>query len=175
MMSMMETLTISSPQELTQWWQQLAQDEQSPDHYELTEYGELVLSPKPTNRHQVICAKIILQLSTQLGPEAVPEAAVLTHDAGIRVPDVVWMPEKKWDIVMTTDGLLEAPDLVVEVLSPGNRKPEIDHKIHGYLHSGVKEVIVVGLTGTIEYIHADGVHPTSIFTLTLALPAQLFA
>ena len=37
-----ETPPIASPQELTQQWTELAHDEQSPDYYELTEYGELV-------------------------------------------------------------------------------------------------------------------------------------
>jgi len=36
-------------------------------------------------------------------------------------------------------------------------------------------VIVIGLTGAIEYVRHDGVHPTSIFNLNLALPAQLFS
>jgi Uma2 family endonuclease len=175
MMNMKHANTILSPKDLSQVWMDLAQDEGTPDSYELTEHGEIVMSPKPTNRHQVLCAKIILQLSAQLGPQAVPDAAILTNDAGIRVPDVVWMPEEKWDVVMTADGLLHAPDLVVEVLSPGNRETEINHKIHAYLDSGVQEVIIVGLTGTIEYIRQDGVHPTSIFNLTLSLPAQLFS
>ena len=174
-MNMMETLTISSPQELTQWWQQLAQDEQTPDHYELTEYGELVLSPKPTNRHQRLCTQIAIQLQAQLKGEAAVEPAVFTTTAGIRVPDVVWMPESKWEGADPTHDVLEAPDLVVEVLSPGNRKPEMDHKIHGYLHSGVQEVIVIGLTGTIEYVRPDGRHATSAFPLHLVLPGHLFA
>lgn len=172
---MMHADTILSPKDLSQVWMDLAQDEGTPDSYELTEHGEIVMSPKPTNRHQVLCAKIILQLSAQLGPQAVPDAAILTNDAGIRVPDVVWMPEEKWDVVMTADGLLHAPDLVVEVLSPGNRETEINHKIHAYLASGVQEVIIVGLTGTIEYIRQDGVHATSKFNLNLTLPAQLFS
>jgi len=175
MKGMMDANTLVSPQDLTQQWAELAQDEQSPDHYELTEYGELVLSPKPTNRHQRLCTEIAFQLRTQLGGVAVVEAAILTTSAGVRVPDVVWMPEPKWKAATTKQDLLEAADLVVEVLSPGNRQPEMQHKIHGYLQSGVKEVILVGLTGTIEYIREDGVHPTSLFNLTLVLPAQLFA
>jgi len=175
MINMLETLPIVSPQDLTQWWQELAQDEQSPDYYELTEYGELVLSPKPTNRHQRLCTQIALQLQTQLGGEAVMDGAVLTGTAGVRVPDVLWMPPPKWKDLPNTPTVFEAPDIVVEVLSPGNRKGEMDHKIHGYLKSGVKEVIVVGLTGTIDYIHPDGRHTTSTFPLTLDLPAHLFA
>lgn len=173
-MSMMDITTLVSPDELIQRWAELAQDEQSPDYYELTEYGELVLSPKPTNRHQRLCTEIAFQLRSQLGGEAVVEAAILTASAGVRVPDVVWMPTAKWEDATTKQDLLQAPELVVEVLSPGNRKPEMNHKIQGYLQSGVHEVIVVGLTGGIDYIRQDGVHTTSMFKLTLSLPTQLF-
>lgn len=175
MKDMMDANTIVSPEELSHIWSDLAQDEHSPDHYELTEHGEIVMSPKPSNRHQRLSTEIAFQLRSQLGGEAVVEAAVLTTSAGVRVPDVVWMPEAKWQVVTTKHDLLQAPELVVEVLSPGNRQPEMNHKIQGYLGSGVKEVIVVGLTGTIEYYRQDGVHATSIFSLTLALSAQLFS
>jgi len=51
-MGVMDTTTLVAPDELIQRWVEFAQDEQCPDYYELTEYGELVWSPKPTNRHQ---------------------------------------------------------------------------------------------------------------------------
>ncbi len=100
--------------------------------------------------------------------------AVLTTTAGIRVPDVVWMPEERWHIVTTKDGLVQAPELVVEVLSPGNRQTEINHKIQAYLSSDIQEIIVVGLTGTLEFYRQDGVHATSSRNITLDLPAYLF-
>jgi Uma2 family endonuclease len=174
MMSIMDTNALVSPKELTQWWAELAQDEQSPDYYELTEYGELIWSPRAETSHQRMCSSLVRQLSQQLGEEAVQEVAVLTTTAGIRVPDVVWMPQARWD-QHPRNAVLQAPELVVEVLSPGNRKPEMNHKIQGYLSSGVKEVVVIGLTGTIEYVRQDGVHPTSMFNLTLTLPSQLFS
>ena len=173
-MSMMDINTLVSPAELTQRWAELAQDVQSPDYYELTEYGELVWSPRAETNHQRICSSLVRQLSQQLGEEAVQEVAVLTTTAGLRVPDVVWMPQDRWN-QLPAHAVVQAPELVVEVLSPGNRKPAMNHKIQGYLQSGVKEVIVIGLTGTIEYIREDGVHPTSIFNLTLSLPSSLFS
>jgi len=92
-MSMIDTNTIVSPEELAKIWADLAQDDQSPDHYELTEHGELVLSPKPTNRHQWICGEIAFQLRSQLGGKASMDVAVQTTTAGIRVPDVVWVSD----------------------------------------------------------------------------------
>ena len=171
----MSTNTILSPEELTRIWTELGQNEQLPDWYELTEHGELIMSPKPTNRHQAVCAEVAFQLRTQLGGQAVGEVAVLTTMAGVRVPDVVWMPEKKWQRVTAHNDLIQAPDLVVEVLSPGNRQTEINHKVQAYLTSGIQEVIIVGLTGSIEFHRHNGVHTTSQFNLTLSLPSHLFS
>jgi Uma2 family endonuclease len=171
---MMNVETILSPDDLSKLWAELAQDEELPDRYELSEHGEVVMSPKPHNRHQLLCTQIALQIQTQLGGQAAVEVAVLTPTAGIRVPDVVWMPEEKWQIVTTEEGLVQAPEFVVEVLSPGNRQTEINHKIHAYLSSGIQEVLVVGLTGTLEFYRQDGVHPTSTLNITLTLPSHLF-
>ena len=38
-----------------------------PDWYELSEHGEIVISPKSHNRHQLLCSQIAHQLQTQLG------------------------------------------------------------------------------------------------------------
>ncbi len=174
MSSTMSTDTILSPEALSHLWAELAQNEQLPDWYELTEHGEVIMSPKPSNRHQRLCTEIAFQLRSQLGGEAVVEAAILTTSAGVRVPDVVWMPAEKWPAGAKSEDLLHAPDLVVEVLSPGNRQVEMNHKIQAYLGSGIQEVIVVGLNGTITYHHPSGTKPASTFGIVLTLPTHLF-
>ncbi|WP_454062620.1 hypothetical protein [Candidatus Nitrospira salsa] len=95
--------TTLTPEELSQVWADLAQDHQLPDWYELTEHGEVIMSLRPETRHQRICASIAFQLQRQLGGEAVYEVAVLTATSGVRVPDVVWMPQERWDKVSATD------------------------------------------------------------------------
>ncbi len=67
-------------------------------------------------RHQRICASIAYQLQHQLGGEAVYKVAVLTTTVGIRVPDNVWMPQDKWEIVSHTTVLRgKAPECLVMV------------------------------------------------------------
>lgn len=132
------------------------------------------MSPTPEIRHQRICAGIAYQLQHQLGGEAVCEDAVLTTTSGIRVPDIVWMPQDKWETI-THATLLNAPDMVVEVLSLGNRETEINHKIQAYLASGIQEVLVGDLTGKLRFYHQDGVHTTSMFKVALSLPGHLFS
>lgn len=66
------------------------------------------------------------------------------------------------------------PDLCVEVVSPGNRRKDLNEKIAGYLAGGAKEVVLVELDGRIRYIHADGEHAESRFALKLALPPDTY-
>jgi Uma2 family endonuclease len=167
--------TILSASELTELWRQCGQNDALPERYEMTEHGEVIMRPSPTNRHQRVCTAIAIQLQKQLGGEAVVEAAVLTRDAGVRIPDVVWMPAARWALLTPENDLLQAPELVVEVLSPDDRRTETPHKLRAYLASGTTEVLVVGLDGNLAFHRADGVHTHSSFGVTLALAPELFS
>lgn len=146
----MQTELALDRDELVRRWKALEKDPDSPDRHELTEFGELVLSPKPTNDHRRAALAVVRALEAQLGPEAGMEISVLT-DRGIRVPDVC-----------------------VEVLSPGNFRAEIMMKVGAYLRGGAREVIVVGLEGEVECFGAEGKRKASVLGIRLALPAELF-
>lgn len=158
---------------LTRRWTELAEDADAPDYYELNEYGELIMSPRPTNDHQRVVQTVANAIARQLGPEAVAEVSLMT-DRGIRVPDVVWMPPAKWQQVKGKTPLPFAPDLCVEVLSAGNTKEEIAMKAGAYLRGGAREVVVVGLQGQIEYLGPEGTRSASAFGLSLELDRTLF-
>ena len=162
-------------EDLCSLWRKLAQDPDSPDRFELTEQGEIVLSPLPTNRHQLIISFLARQLEDQLGGHGIQDLAVLTGSAGVRCPDIAWLPSDRLPEVLNVGPLENAPPLIVEVLSPGNRKQEMAHKIRGYLDGGVQEVAVVALDGTVAFYREDGPHPESALGVRLALPAHLFA
>jgi Uma2 family endonuclease len=160
-------------EELLRRWNALATDPESPDRYELTEFGELVLSPRPTNDHQAVATEIAVQLTARLGPRAATEIAVCT-DRGIRVPDVVWMPAARWAECKGQSPFAFVPDVCVEVLSPGNTREEILMKAGTYLRGGAREVIVVGLRGELEFFGAEDRREASALGLALALPPELF-
>lgn len=158
---------------LARRWQELGADPDTPDRYELNEYGELIMTPKPTNDHQRIVQEVALALMASLGHRAVPEISVMT-DRGIRVPDVVWMPTDSWDQVKGKTPVPFVPDVCVEVLSPGNNRAEISMKVGAYLRGGAKEVIVVGLDGEVEFFGPEGKRSESALGIVLNLPASLF-
>ena len=158
---------------LTRRWQELGADPDTPDYYELNEYGEVIVAPKSTNDHQRIVREVALALIATLGHRAVPEISVMT-DRGIRVPDLVWMPQERWDQVKGKTPLPFVPDVCVEVLSPGNNQAEIAMKTGASLRGGAREIIVVGLQGEIEFIGLEGKRSQSGLGIALDLPLSLF-
>ncbi|MGH8679960.1 MAG: Uma2 family endonuclease [Burkholderiales bacterium] len=160
-------------EELVRRWNELAADPESPDYFELNEFGELIMSPKPTTGHQRVGSAVAWALKSQLGGEAVTEVSVLT-DRGVRAPDVVWMATERWNECKGQSPLLRVPDICVEVLSPSNTREEIAMKVGAYLRGGAREVIVVGLTGEVEFFGTEGKRESSAPGISLALSAELF-
>lgn len=159
--------------ELIRRWRALADDPSSPDYYELTQFGELIVSPRPMTGHQRVASAVARMITAQCGGEGVTGVSVLT-DRGVRAPDVVWMPSECWVACKGQSPLEVVPDLCVEVLSPSNTREEIDMKIAAYLRGGAREVIVVGLKGEIEIFGPQGRRETSALGISLALPPELF-
>ena len=123
--------------------------------------------------HQIFKTDVFCQLATQLGPRVALHLPVVTRSFGVRVPDVVWMPEEKWpddDAEQGTNPLAFAPDLCVELLF-GNAvcAASLDTRTHAYLCSGAEEVIVVGADGTVEFRGREGLRGHSVFNVTLDL------
>jgi len=105
-------------------------------------------------------------LENFLGMEAATEIGVMT-DQGVRVPDAVWMPAARWSEARDATPLPFVPDICVEVLSPGNTRPEIEMKKAAYLRGGAREVIVVALDGSVAHFGPEGVRAASVFGLVL--------
>jgi Uma2 family endonuclease len=154
--------------QLAQRWRELVDQPGVPDRFELDEYGELVDVNPPKKPHQKIVYALMKQIETQLGGEPLPGIGVLTR-IGVRIPDVVWQPQ--WTDEEPAD---PAPVLCVEVLSPENRRREIEEKTGAYLAAGAREVIVVELGGRIRLFGADGERDTSALGLKLVLPAGTY-
>ena len=69
-----------------------------------------------------------------------------TGEDTIGAPDVVWVSRERLSSVLAEDGKLHgAPDLVVEVLSPGpvNERRDREAKLKLYSQRGVREYWIV--------------------------------
>src|SRR5262249_55131382 len=117
--------------------------------YEIVE-GELYVSKQPHWHHQAACLQIAALLnnwSKQVGNGRanIAPGIIFDEDEDVR-PDAVWVSKERLAAGLAEDGKLHsAPDLAVEVLSPGltNERRDRDAKLKLYARRGVLEYWIV--------------------------------
>ncbi|MBI3972902.1 MAG: Uma2 family endonuclease [Chloroflexi bacterium] len=112
--------------------------------------GELYVSKQPHLAHQFTCGEVfaaLRQWSTQTGTgRAYFAPGVIFADDDNVAPDVVWVSKERLPAITGPDGKFHAaPDLVVEVLSPGitNEQRDREFKLALYSRRGVREYWIV--------------------------------
>jgi Uma2 family endonuclease len=158
-----------SLEQLVLRWRALQQDPDAPDHCELDEYGEIDVNPPPSFRHQQIVASIGRQLEAHLGGECGSYA--LATPIGVRFPNICWAKNFA-DLARAgqADPLTVMPPLCVEVISPGNRRKEIEAKVQAYLDAGVLEVLLIEQDGQLRWFTANGEQSQSVHGIMLEVP-----
>ena len=131
--------------------------------YEIID-GELFVSKSPTYHHQFACGRIYRYLDqwseeTGLGEANFGTGVIFADDDDV-IPDVVWTSLARLNKIIGSDGHFNAaPDLVVEVLSPGsaNEKRDRETKLKFYSRRGVLEYWIVNwLIGEITVYRRKG-------------------
>jgi Uma2 family endonuclease len=108
-------------------------------------YGRLLVTPAPTVRHQLVVValvRLLHELSSRHGGYAVVSPVdVVLADHSIVQPDVIYVRRERAGILaQRVEG---APDLVVEILSPGTARRDLGEKLRLYAESGVSEYWIV--------------------------------
>jgi Uma2 family endonuclease len=117
-------------------------------HYEIID-GELYVSRQSGYRHQYACTQLSGALvawsnQTQVGV-TLQALGVIFADDDV-APDVVWISRERLAAALDHAGHIHtAPELVVEVLSPGNANAQWDRdvKLKLYSRRGVSEYCIV--------------------------------
>lgn len=130
--------------------------------YEIID-GELFVTRSPHRRHQQTCGKIFRELDTwseesNLGVAIITPGIVFSEADNV-VPDVVWVSNEQLVLLEDEAGhLTGAPELVVEVFSPGkeNTRRDKEAKLKLYSIVGVQEYWIVDrLTKQVEIYRRD--------------------
>jgi Uma2 family endonuclease len=127
--------------------------------YEIID-GDLFVSKQPHWHHQLAATNIIAILWTwnrESGGGIVVDApgVIFANDTAV-APDVVWVSAERLDALLGEDGKLHAaPDLVVELLSPGaeNERRDGETKLDLYSRQGVREYWIVDWQHRELHIH----------------------
>lgn len=119
------------------------------NRYEIID-GELFVTRAPDWKHQAVCINIgtVLKLwsdQSDLGQAAISPGIVFSESDNV-IPDVVWASHERLERLLDEAGhLTAAPELVVEVLSPGktNERRDREAKLKLYSVRGVLEYWIV--------------------------------
>jgi Uma2 family endonuclease len=113
--------------------------------YEIID-GELFVTRAPHWKHQNVSVKIGMALESWSVQSGLGEAAVnpglVFSEIDSVIPDVVWASHERLDTMLDEAGhLIAAPELVVEILSPGekNERRDKEAKLKIYSTYGVLE------------------------------------
>jgi len=110
--------------------------------------GEHFVSPSPAIPHQVILWNLTEALGPYLRANAIGTALTGPVDVKLSphtvlVPDLVYFTASRFARVVNEKHATAAPDLVVEILSPGTRRRDQGRKRAVYDREGVREYWMV--------------------------------
>ncbi|MGF1538254.1 MAG: Uma2 family endonuclease [Elainellaceae cyanobacterium] len=112
--------------------------------------GELIVTRAPSWSHQQVTGRVFNALdswsqATGLGEAAINPGIIFTNEDNV-IPDVVWASCERLELLLDeAEHLTGAPELVVEVLSPGEKNEQRDKqlKLKLYSQQGVQEYWIV--------------------------------
>jgi Uma2 family endonuclease len=108
--------------------------------YEIIE-GELYATPSPSRAHQEFVANLLVVLKPfvdagGIGVVYIAPFDVILEETSVVVPDLLFVARDRLGIV-TDRGVRGAPDLIVEILSPGTARRDRVEKAKLYARHGV--------------------------------------
>ncbi len=117
--------------------------------YELVK-GVLHMSPSPSLSHQRALMELATRMFSHVRKNKLGEVIVAPMDVEIDVgetqtivePDIIFVSNARREI-LTHKHLRGAPDLLVEILSPGSEARDRNAKLTLYMTSGVREYWIV--------------------------------
>ena len=119
-------------------------------HWEI-DAGRLVLREPPAPYHADATTRVAARLLAFVEPRGL--GRVISGDPGfwlarqpdvLRAPDVAFLSAERARAIADPDAFaVVPPDLVVEIVSPGDRRADIRHKVDQYLTFGVRSVWVL--------------------------------
>jgi len=123
--------------------------------------GELYMVPAPTLGHQDTIGEFHLTIglflrTNPIGKIYLAPTDIIFSEIDVLQPDLIFVSKEKFDI-LTGANIQGAPDLVIEVLSPGTEKRDRTIKLKAYSKFGVAEYWMANDEGaTVEIWRRQG-------------------
>jgi len=178
----MATLTLELPAHKTQTsfnlrrWAELLADRELAKvegRIETDRHGHIIMSPPPAPSHGSFQLEIG-HLLRNLLPEGrvLTECPISTAD-GVKAADVAWASPERMKELGQQVCFPRAPDICVEVLSPGNTEAEMKEKMALYFDAGAKEVWLCARSGAVSFFRPGAALPSRASESCPQFPQQV--
>jgi Uma2 family endonuclease len=178
----MALLTIELPSHqaqtgfnLRRWTELLADAELAKieGRIETDRHGHVIMSPPPAPAHGSFQSEIAHLLRTRLPlGRVLTECPVSTAD-GVKAADVAWASPEQMRELGNRSCFPQAPEICVEVLSPGNTDTEIEEKVALYFDAGAEEVWLCAASGGMKFMARGVTRPLKTSRLCPDFPKQV--
>ncbi|PKB78369.1 MAG: hypothetical protein BZY88_18905 [SAR202 cluster bacterium Io17-Chloro-G9] len=122
--------------------------------------GEMILAPSPSTRHQDIAGRLSraiqnFVMENALGKVWFAPLDVVLSNHDVAQPDILFVSNSRSSLV-TEANIQGAPDLVVEILSPGTATYDRGYKQGLYSRHGVREYWLIDPDANTVEVLAEG-------------------
>lgn len=133
--------------------------------------GELFVTPAPTVRHQLVQARLQLLLGNyvaryDLGWLLSAPTDIVLGPLTLVEPDLLFVARRRRDVLAERE-ITAAPDLAVEILSPGTANADRGKKRVLYLEQGVREYWIVDAEKNRVEVWRPGAATAEVFEETV--------
>lgn len=139
-------------------WEQICADpnlQNLPYKIELNKWGQVVMSPASI-KHVALQARITEWLKSLLKRGKTFQEFPLETSENVKAPGVIWMSEELFEQVREKVSSPIAPEICVEVMSPGKTKQQMLEKGRLYFEKGALEFWICDNNGTMEFYDSEG-------------------
>ena len=140
---------------------------------ETDRHGHILMSPPPAPHHGAMQSKISYLLWNGLSTgRVITECTVSTSD-GVKAADVAWASPASIRELGGSSCFLRAPEICVEVVSPGNSESEMEEKRDLYFDAGAHEVWICAESGEMTFFIRGSAGPQPLSQLCPAFPRRI--
>jgi Uma2 family endonuclease len=144
-----------------------------PHRIETDRYGQIIMSPPPAPEHgeeQFEIGSILRRLLP--GGRVITECPLSTSE-GVKGVDVAWISKDRRQAQRGQICFTHAPEICVEVVSPGNTRRELREKKALYFAAGAEEVWFCQRDGRMEFFAKGAPETPGVSTLCPAFPQRI--
>jgi Uma2 family endonuclease len=178
----MSTLTIELPSQVEQTrfnlrrWDALQMDPalaKIEGRIETDHHGRIILTPPAAPSHGSYQVGIGILLVKHKPSGRVMTVCPISTADGVRAADVAWASSEKMGELGDRSCFPTAPEICVEVVSPGNTKAEIEEKTALYFDAGAMVVWWCDMNGSMKFLSRDVPAPLNKSKLCPKFPKRV--